>query len=275
MQAKLRQPRSAGQGADGATRCTARWRRTGRIWARATRSGRGRSLKLRELTAEELERIQRAKDRAAASDRAAAIAVSPPDARSRSGDASDPRRECLLGARRAAGAAGSASSSGPQAGTSRSTFQCARRPRCTPPRANARAGARGRIGARARVARPPPRRASAPRPSARPPRGPLRAARAGARAGGLSTSGRADAAPRRERHDRAHGRRHDRAVAARRSAAAAFFIQTGDAETMTFQNDDVSETFSDDAGLGTMTVSLVSRARPDRARSGLVAGGRG
>ena len=30
---------------------------------------------------------------------------------------------------------------------------------------------------------------------------------------------------------------------------------------MTFQNDDVSETFSDDAGLGTMTVSLRSHAR--------------
>ena len=47
-------------------------------------------------------------------------------------------------------------------------------------------------------------------------------------------------------------------VGARRRA---FFSNAGDAETMTFQNDDVSETFSDDAGLGTMTASLRSHAR--------------
>jgi len=61
----------------------------GRIWSSskpATLRSRDGGLKLRELTAEELERIQRATDRAAASERAAAIAaVTAGRARSRSG----------------------------------------------------------------------------------------------------------------------------------------------------------------------------------------------
>ena len=87
-------------------------------------SGRGLSyvgvgLKLRELTAEELERIQRAKDRAAASDRAAAIAaVTTGRARSRSGRrVLDPLDKSVVVSAFAASARsrpGSASSSGPQ-----------------------------------------------------------------------------------------------------------------------------------------------------------------
>ena len=94
----------------------------GRIWSSSkptTLRSRDGGLKLRELTAEELERIQRAKDRAAASDRAAAIAaVTTGRARSRSGRrVLDPLDKSVVVSAFAASARsrpGSASSSGPQ-----------------------------------------------------------------------------------------------------------------------------------------------------------------
>ena len=92
----------------------------GRIWSSSkptTLRSRDGGLKLRELTAEELERIQRAKDRAAASDRAAAIAaVTAGRTRSRSGRrVLDPLDKSVVSATAAARSRpGSASSSAPQ-----------------------------------------------------------------------------------------------------------------------------------------------------------------
>ena len=72
----------------------------GRIWSSSRPSmlrSRDGGLKLRELTAEELERIQRAKDRAAVSDRAAAIsAVTAGSARNRSGRRLDPLNSSVI-----------------------------------------------------------------------------------------------------------------------------------------------------------------------------------
>ena len=90
MQAKLRELRSvmAKERTARTEMHSAMEANGGRIWSSSkptTLRSRDGGLKLRELTAEELERIQRAKDRAAASDRAAAIAaVTAGRARSRS-----------------------------------------------------------------------------------------------------------------------------------------------------------------------------------------------
>ena len=92
----------------------------GRIWSSSRPSmlrSRDGGLKLRELTAEELERIQRAKDRAAVSDRAAAIsAVTAGSARNRSGRRLDPLNSSVISSASASARSrpGSASTSRPQ-----------------------------------------------------------------------------------------------------------------------------------------------------------------
>lgn len=283
MQAKLRELRSvmAKERTARTEMHSAMEANGGRIWSSSkptTLRSRDGGLKLRELTAEELERIQRAKDRAAASDRAAAIAaVTAGRARSRSGRrVLDPLDASVFSAPAASARSrpGSASSSGPQ-----SEYVAEHVPvRATnavyaPPRANARRAREGGSAARAPggAILPAPAAPPAPRPpAARPASRPASGRRVlSARASGLSTtSGRADAW-----HPDANdmiepmgddmiepvgGAEVGAEVGARRRA---FFSNAGDAETMTFQNDDVSETFSDDAGLGTMTASLRSHAR--------------
>ena len=278
MQAKLRELRSvmAKERTARTEMHSAMEANGGRIWSSSkptTLRSRDGGLKLRELTAEELERIQRAKDRAAASDRAAAIAaVTAGRARSRSGRrVLDPLDASVFSAPAASARLrpGSASSSGPQ-----SEYIAEHVPvRATnavyaPPRANARRAREGGSAARAPggpilpvPAAPPAPRPPAARPASRPASGRRVLS---ARASGLSTSGRADAwHP--DANDMIEPMGDDMIepvggaeVGARRRA---FYSNAGDAETMTFQNDDVSETFSDDAGLGTMTVSLRSHAR--------------
>ena len=122
MQAKLRELRSvmAKERTARTEMHSAMEANGGRIWSSSkptTLRSRDGGLKLRELTAEELERIQRAKDRAAASDRAAAIAaVTAGRARSRSGRrVLDPLDKSVVSASAASRSRpGSASSSAPQ-----------------------------------------------------------------------------------------------------------------------------------------------------------------
>ena len=277
MQAKLRELRSvmAKERTARTEMHSAMEANGGRIWSSSkptTLRSRDGGLKLRELTAEELERIQRAKDRAAASDRAAAIAaVTAGRARSRSGRrVLDPLDASVFSAPAASARSrpGSASSSGPQ-----SEYVAEHVPvRATnavyaPPRANARRAREGGSAARAPggAILPAPAAPPAPRPpAARPASRPASGRRVlSARASGLSTtSGRADAwHP--DANDMIEPMGDDMIepvggaeVGARRRA---FFSNAGDAETMTFQNvsersetfQNVSETFRNDAGLET------------------------
>ena len=276
MQAKLRELRSvmAKERTARTEMHSAMEANGGRIWSSSkptTLRSRDGGLKLRELTAEELERIQRAKDRAAASDRAAAIAaVTAGRARSRSGRrVLDPLDASVFSAPAASARSrpGSASSSGPQ-----SEYVAEHVPvRATnavyaPPRANARRAREGGSAARAPggAILPAPAAPPAPRPpAARPASRPASGRRAlSARASGLSTSGRADVwHP--DANDMIEPMGDDMIepvggaeVGARRRA---FFSNAGDAETMTFQNvsersetfQNVSETFRNDAGLET------------------------
>ena len=127
----------------------------GRIWSSSkptTLRSRDGGLKLRELTAEELERIQRAKDRAAASDRAAAIAaVTAGRARSRSGRrVLDPLDKSVVSASAASRSRpGSASSSAPQTPRAEHVVVRATNAVYAPPRANARRAREGGSAARA------------------------------------------------------------------------------------------------------------------------------
>ena len=249
----------------------------GRIWSSSkptTLRSRDGGLKLRELTAEELERIQRAKDRAAASDRAAAIAaVTTGRARSRSGRrVLDPLDKSVVVSAFAASARsrpGSASSSGPQSPRVEHVVVRATNSVYAPPlRGNARWAREGAPDGAIlsdAVTRPAPRP-----PAARPGSRPGSARRVlSARASGLSglpPSARLVDGWHPDANDMIEPMGDDMIepaggaeLGARR--ARAFFSNAGDAETMTFQNDDVSETFSDDAGLGTMTASLRSHAR--------------
>ena len=277
MQAKLRELRSdhgqGGDGADGAR--SAMEANGGRIWS----SSKPTTLRSRDRSCASSPRRSWSASRGLGTEPRLRTEPprsprSPPDAREAArGDASwipSTRVSSRRPPRRRGARPGPRRRPARRASTSRSTFQCARRTRCTtPPRARSRApGARGRIGgARGGWPDPPrPRRASgaetlggAARLAARL----RRRDRARARERPLDERASGRVAPRRERHDRAHGRRHDRARGRRggRARRRAFYSNAGDAETMTFQNDDVSETFSDDAGLGTMTVSLRSRAR--------------
>ena len=244
MQAKLRELRSvmAKERTARTEMHSAMEANGGRIWSSSkptTLRSRDGGLKLRELTAEELERIQRAKDRAAASDRAAAIAaVTAGRARSRSGRrVLDPLDASVFSAPAASArfAARVRVVVRPAERVHRGARSSARDERGVRPPARERApGARGRIGG-ARAGRPDPprpRRASgaetpggAARLAAR-----LRAARAErARERPLDERASGRVAPRRERHDRAHGRRHDRARGrrgGRRAARGVLFIQT-------------------------------------------------
>lgn len=280
MQAKLRELRSvmAKERTARTEMHSAMEANGGRIWSSSkptTLRSRDGGLKLRELTAEELERIQRAKDRAAASDRAAAIAaVTAGRARSRSGRrVLDPLDASVFSAPAQSSARsrpGSASSSGPQ-----SDYVAEHVPvRATnavyaPPRANARRAREGGSAARApggailtAPAAPPAPRPPAARPASRPASQRRRAL--SARASGLSTSGRAADVWHPDANDMIEPMGDDMIepaggaeLGARR--ARAFFSNAGDAETMTFQNvsehpsetfqNVSSETFRNDAGL--------------------------
>ena len=184
MQAKLRELRSvmAKERTARTEMHSAMEANGGRIWSSSkptTLRSRDGGLKLRELTAEELERIQRAKDRAAASDRAAAIAaVTAGRARSRSGRrVLDPLDASVFSAPAASARSrpGSASSSGPQSEYIAEHVPVRATNAVYAPRARTRAG-RARADRRRarRVARSsPPAAPPAPRPRRRgPPRGP-------------------------------------------------------------------------------------------------------
>ena len=246
----------------------------GRIWSSSkptTLRSRDGGLKLRELTAEELERIQRAKDRAAASDRAAAIAaVTAGRARSRSGRrVLDPLDKSVVSATAAARSRpGSASSSAPQTPRAEHVVVRATNAVYAPPVRVSRNAQWAREGAPAArepdgatladgVARRAPRPPAAP-PGSRPASGrrPLSAL-----ASGLSSRGRAD-----EWHPDANDMiepmgdpevmTKDLFEAPSAPTARRAFRRAGDAEVMTFceknenafGDDDFFETSSSAAG---------------------------
>ena len=203
-------------------------------------------------------------------------------ARSRSTRVLIPRRECLLSApRRRAAARVRVVVRPAERATSRSTFQCARRTRCTPPARALRSPGRT-SGWKAPSGwpdpPPPPCRASGRRDPRRrgAPRGPPERRVLSARAGGLRRRASGRVAPRRERGCwRFHGRRaHGRHLAGGCEVGArrrAFYSRM---RRWTSRSTKCFETFSDDWTRDDDGLSSVSRARPDRARSGLVAGGR-
>jgi hypothetical protein len=246
----------------------------GRIWSSSkptTLRSRDGGLKLRELTAEELERIQRAKDRAAASDRAAAIAaVTAGRARSRSGRrVLDPLDKSVVSASAASRSRpGSASSSAPQTPRAERVVVRATNAVYAPPVRVSRNAQWAREGAPAArepdgatladgVARRAPRPPAAP-PGSRPASGrrPL-----SARASGLSSSGRAD-----EWHPDANDMIEpmgDPEVMTKDEAPSAptarrAFRRAGDAEVMTFGEENA---FGDDDETSSSAAGGVTRVR--------------